>query len=34
LADPPALIPGAIMIYKQKNASVRKAIISFLKEQK
>jgi cytochrome c2 len=34
LADPEALIPGAIMVYKQKNAAVRKAIISFLKEQK
>jgi len=34
LADPQALIPGAIMLYKQKNAAVRKAIISFLKEQK
>jgi cytochrome c len=34
LADPEALIPGAIMVYKQKNAGVRKAIISFLKEQK
>jgi cytochrome c len=34
LADPQALIPGAIMLYKQKSSSVRKAIISFLKEQK
>jgi cytochrome c len=34
LADPQALIPGAIMPYKQKNAAVRKAIIGFLKEQK
>jgi len=34
LADPQALIPGAIMLYKQKNEAVRKAIISFLKEQK
>ena len=34
LADPQALISGAIMLYKQKNAAVRKAIISFLKEQK
>jgi cytochrome c len=34
LADPQALIPGAIMLYKQKNAAIRKAIISFLKEQK
>jgi cytochrome c len=34
LTDPQAVIPGAIMLYKQKNAVVRKAIISFLKEQK
>jgi cytochrome c len=34
LADPQALIPEAIMLYKQTNAAVRKAIISFLKEQK
>lgn len=34
LADPQALIPGATMLYKQKNAAVRKAIIAFLKEQK
>ena len=34
LADPQALIPDAIMLYKQTNAAVRKAIISFLKEQK
>ena len=34
LTDPPAVIPGAIMLYKQKNADVRKAIIAFLKEQK
>jgi cytochrome c len=34
LADPQALIPGAIMLYKQTNAAVRKSIISFLKEQK
>jgi cytochrome c len=34
LTDPQALIPGAIMLYKQKNAAVRKAIISFLKELK
>lgn len=31
LTDP---IPGAVMLYKQKNADVRKAIIAFLKEQK
>lgn len=34
LADPQAVVPGAIMLYKQKNADVRKAIIAFLKEQK
>lgn len=34
LIDPQALIPGAVMLYKQQNAAVRKAIISFLKEQK
>jgi len=34
LADPQAVIPGAIMLYKQKNADIRKTIIAFLKEQK
>jgi cytochrome c len=34
LADPQALIPDAIMLYKQKNAAIRKAIIAFLKERK
>ena len=34
LADPQAVIPGADMLYKQKSADVRKAIIAFLKEQK
>ena len=34
LADPKSVIPDAIMFYKQNNAAVRKAIISFLKEQK
>ncbi len=34
LIDPQAVIPGAIMLYKQKNADVRKAIIAFLKEQR
>lgn len=34
LTDPQAVIPGAIMVYKQKNADVRKAIIAFLKDQK
>jgi len=34
LTDPQSVIPDAIMLYKQKNAAVRKAIISFLKEQK
>jgi cytochrome c len=34
LTEPQAVIPGAIMLYKQNNADVRKAIIAFLKEQK
>ena len=34
LTDPQAVIPGAIMLYKQKNADVRKAIIVFLMDQK
>jgi cytochrome c len=34
LTDPQAVIPGAVMLYKQKNADVRIAIIAFLKEQK
>jgi cytochrome c len=34
LADPQAVIPHTMMLYKQKNADVRKAIISFLKEHK
>jgi cytochrome c len=34
LTDPQAVIPGATMLYKQKNADVRKAIIAFLKERR
>ena len=34
LTDPQAVIPGAIMLYEQKNVDVRKAIIAFLKEQR
>jgi cytochrome c2 len=34
LADPQTLIRGAIMLYKQKNAAVGKAINSVLKERK
>jgi cytochrome c len=34
LTDPQAVIPGAIMLYKQNNRDVRKAIIAFLKQQK
>jgi cytochrome c len=34
LTDPQAVIPGAIMLYKQKNADVREAIITFLKQQR
>jgi cytochrome c len=31
LADPQAVIPGAIMIYRQKKAETRAAIITYLK---
>jgi cytochrome c len=34
LTDPQGVIPGATMLYKQKNAESRKAIIAFLKQQK
>jgi cytochrome c len=34
LTDPQAVIPGSMMLYKQKNVDTRKAIISFLKGQK
>ena len=34
LTNPQAVIPDTMMLYKQKNADVRKAIISFLKEHK
>jgi cytochrome c len=34
LTDPQAVIPGATMLYKQKNADVRKGIITFLKERR
>ena len=34
LSDPQAVIPGAIMLYRQKNTEIRKAIIAFLKDQK
>ncbi len=34
LTDPQAVIPDAITLYKQKNADVRKAIITFLKGQR
>jgi cytochrome c len=34
LSDPQAVFPGSMMVYKQKNADTRKAIIAFLKEQK
>jgi len=33
LTDPQTVVPGAVMLYKQKNGDVRKAIIAFLKEQ-
>ena len=34
LTNPQAVIPDTMMLYKQKNVDVRKAIISFLKEHK
>lgn len=34
LTDPQAVIPDAIMAYKQRNADIRKAIIAFLKDAK
>ncbi len=34
LANPQAVIPGAIMPYRQGKAPVRQAIIGYLKEQK
>jgi cytochrome c len=34
LTNPQAIIPDSIMLYKQRNADVRKAIIAFLKDQK
>ena len=34
LTDPQAVIPGSMMLYKQKNVDTRKAIIFFLKGQK
>ena len=34
LTNPQSVIPDTMMLYKQKNADVRKAIISFLKEHK
>ena len=33
LADPQALIPGAVMLYKQANPKIRVQIIEYLKEQ-
>lgn len=34
LTSPQAVIPDSIMLYKQRNADIRKAVIAFLKEQK
>jgi cytochrome c len=34
LTDPQTVVPGAIMLYKQRDAEARKAIIAFLKQQK
>lgn len=33
LTDPQALIPGAVMLYKQANPKIRAQIIAYLKEQ-
>jgi cytochrome c len=33
LTNPQAMIPGAMMVYRQPKAPVREAIIAFLKEQ-
>ncbi len=33
LTNPQAIIPDSIMLYKQRNAEIRKAIIDFLKDQ-
>jgi cytochrome c len=33
LTNPQAIIPDSIMLYKQRNAEIRKAIIVFLKDQ-
>lgn len=34
LTNPQEIIPDSIMLYKQRNADIRKAIIAFLKDQK
>jgi hypothetical protein len=34
LTNPQAIIPDSIMLYKQRNADIRKALIAFLKDQK
>jgi cytochrome c len=34
LTNPQAIIPDSIMLYKQRNTDIRKAIIAFLKDQK
>ncbi|HEX5326217.1 MAG TPA: c-type cytochrome [Acetobacteraceae bacterium] len=34
LTDPQALIPGAVMLYRQSDPAVRARIIGFLKEQR
>ena len=34
LTNPQAIIPDFIMLYKQRNADIPKAIIAFLKDQK
>jgi cytochrome c2 len=34
LTNPQALIPGAVMPYRQKDLATRQAIIAFLRDQK
>ena len=34
LTDPQALIPGAVMLYRQADPAVRRMIIGYLKEQR
>lgn len=34
LADPQAVIPGAVMLYRQADPAIRRVIIGYLKEQR